>query len=405
MKDYRPLRDEQAVLAWIQQSPIADKYFAGTFPLICKEVADNDVNKVYRIKPVNDGQSLLIKQALPHSAVISTGASPLEHSRIEYEVLQSQQRHCGERVARIWHYDPGMRVLILEDFSAYDVCSDGMTRQQYFPLFASHMAEFLAKSLFFGSDLVLGSEEKKAAVIRFCNPSMSRLQEELCFTQPLVEHPANHRTEGLETMVQQIREDRELYAEVLRLKRAYMTESEALLHGNLHGGTMLLTNDDTRVTDPEFGGYGPMGFDLGCVIAQLLIAAASQSYWANEADKRHQYRQWLLMMSAEFWERFAHGFRDLWDQYGNQEAWGSSRYIEHYLVKILRDALGFAGCEMIRRTIGRSQAREVALIADPDIAVTVGKDILILARTLLLEGRHATSIEGAFARLWKAQSD
>lgn len=49
----------------------------------------------------------------------------------------------------------------------------------------------------------------------------------------------------------------------MRYKYKFMTEAQALLHGDLHSGSIMVTDTDTKVIDPEFGFMGPMAFDIG----------------------------------------------------------------------------------------------------------------------------------------------
>jgi 5-methylthioribose kinase len=46
---------------------------------------------------------------------------------------------------------------------------------------------------------------------------------------------------------------------VQELKWVFLTRAEALLHGDLHTGSVMVTESDTRVIDPEFAFFGPIG--------------------------------------------------------------------------------------------------------------------------------------------------
>ncbi len=48
--------------------------------------------------------------------------------------------------------------------------------------------------------------------------------------------------------------------------------------------------EDTRVIDPEFGFYGPMGFDVGAYLANLLLAYFSQVGHEKTPGERDAYR-------------------------------------------------------------------------------------------------------------------
>lgn len=48
--------------------------------------------------------------------------------------------------------------------------------------------------------------------------------------------------------------------------------------------------------DPEFAYYGPIGFDIGAVLANLLLNAAGHEYWSTDEGARKQHRAYLLVL-------------------------------------------------------------------------------------------------------------
>lgn len=56
------------------------------------------------------------------------------------------------------------------------------------------------------------------------------------------------------------------------LKYLFLTNAQSLLHGDLHlhTGSVYITREETKVIDPEFAFYGPMGYDMGNVIAKIV---------------------------------------------------------------------------------------------------------------------------------------
>jgi len=58
------------------------------------------------------------------------------------------------------------------------------------------------------------------------------------------------------------------------------------LHGDLHTGSIMVTQDSTKCIDPEFGFYGPMGFDLGAFLGNLILAYISQDGHATAENDR-----------------------------------------------------------------------------------------------------------------------
>ena len=51
----------------------------------------------------------------------------------------------------------------------------------------------------------------------------------------------------------------------------FIEQAQALLHGDLHTGSLMVTQDTTYAIDPEFAYYGPMAFDVGKIIVNLLL--------------------------------------------------------------------------------------------------------------------------------------
>ena len=69
----------------------------------------------------------------------------------------------------------------------------------------------------------------------------------------------------------EIENNDDLKIAVSRLKIKFMSESQSLLHGDLHTGSIMVAENDTKVIDPEFAFYGPIGFDVGALLANLLM--------------------------------------------------------------------------------------------------------------------------------------
>lgn len=48
----------------------------------------------------------------------------------------------------------------------------------------------------------------------------------------------------------------------------------------------MVTHDSTQVIDPEFAFYGPMGFDIGAFLGNLILAFYAQDGHANDQNDR-----------------------------------------------------------------------------------------------------------------------
>lgn len=48
----------------------------------------------------------------------------------------------------------------------------------------------------------------------------------------------------------------------------------------------MVTQESTKCIDPEFGFYGPMGFDVGAFLGNLMLAYVSQDGHATSENDR-----------------------------------------------------------------------------------------------------------------------
>src|SRR4029079_15820779 len=104
----------------------------------------------------------------------------------------------------------------------------------------------------------------------------------------------------------------ELHVAISRLQLKFMASPEALLHGDLHTGSIMVTQSQTRVIDPEFAFYGPMGFDIGAVLANLLMAYFASAGHERAPGERAVFEGWVLEPGGQVWNEFARKFLDLW---------------------------------------------------------------------------------------------
>jgi 5-methylthioribose kinase len=56
------------------------------------------------------------------------------------------------------------------------------------------------------------------------------------------------------------------------LGKLYLSEGKALLHGDYYPGSWMQKGNEVFVIDPEFCFFGPPEFDVGIVLAHLLLS-------------------------------------------------------------------------------------------------------------------------------------
>jgi 5-methylthioribose kinase len=145
--------------------------------------------------------------------------------------------------------------------------------------------------------------------------------------------------------------------------------------------------------------FGPIGFDLGLFVANLLL-----SLFAHAHDPAtEEYRDWIVAQTGAVWGAFRDAFTTLWrerDQGG--DIMPSSLLGEPQAMQVEQDAmiacifddmLGFAGLEMIRRVLGFAHVLDLESIEDTRRRAASERAALDFARLLLVERRTFVSME------------
>merc|ERR1712146_758622 len=91
--------------------------------------------------------------------------------------------------------------------------------------------------------------------------------------------------------------NKKLIERVTYFKQRFLTCAEALLHGDLHTGSIMCKASSSFVIDPEFAFYGPMGFDLGLYIGNMFLSFFSQRGHQNNTE----YSEWILNEIRTVW--------------------------------------------------------------------------------------------------------
>ena len=409
--DYRAL-DETGLAAYLADLPeLAARLGGEPADWRVREVGDGNLNLVFIVEgPVGD---LCVKQALPYVRLVGESwPLPLERAFFEYEASVLQARHAQPWMPEIHHYDPKLYLIVMERLSPHIIMRYGTIEGRIYPHFADHIAEYLARTLYFTSDFALPAGEKKKLVARFCdNIELCKITEDLIFTDPYRISERNRWTSPqLDADAAAIRADGALKAAVSELKHRFMSDTQALLHGDLHTGSIMVTEEETKVIDPEFAFFGPMGFDVGKLIGNLLLCYFSQAGHEAHPGERDAYRAWLLDTAEAVWSGFESRFLELWEAHRTGDAYppdlfegGEGERVFHaaqkrFLRGVFADSLGYAGTSMIRRTLGLAHNADMERIEDPDLRAACERLNLRLARELIVHRRNFEEIADVTAR-------
>jgi len=365
---------------------------------IAREVGDGNLNAVYIVR--GEVGSLVVKQALPYLRLVGDAwPLPLERSYFEYLALTEEAAYAGKLVPKIYHFDKAMAAIVMEYLSPHIILRKGFIRGIIYPQLADDLAEFAAQTLFKTSDLHLPAATKKARMQIFCaNTELCKITEDLVFTDPYRHAKLNRWTSPeLDETAANFRRDTDLKVAVQRLKFKFLTAAEALIHGDLHSGSVMVTPGETRIIDPEFAFYGPMSFDVGALIGNLLLAYFSQTGHESAPGIRDGYREWLLTLIEKFWNGFSSRFLVLWatnplgdaftgglfDSSDERRAIETERH--RFVSNLFEDSLRFAGAKMIRRILGLAHVEDLESIGNSRVRAVCELNALALARKLVLD--------------------
>jgi len=376
MTAYHPL-DSHSVIDYLRATPSLADVLDLDAPMHAREVGDGNLNQVFIVANGTSDKSLVVKQALPYLRV--AGESwPLtrERMRFETQALLKHNELAPGLVPQVYHYDEEMSLVVMENLSHLEVMRRPLVARKRFPHFADHISTFLARTLFFTSDFYLTGLEKKELQAQFINPHLCKIQEDFVFTNPFMDSPENRWNPLLDAEVQAVRRNSALKLALAEMKASYMTHAEALIHSDLHTGSIMANEEITKVIDPEFAFCGPMGFDIGAVIENLVLNYLSHFAHTPEVDTRKEYQAYLLGLIREIWTQFAAKFEALWlennrgelmpakywDYPGGEEAFAEFR--RRTLAHVLRETAGHGGAKMLRRMMGIVSVWDITSIAD-----------------------------------------
>ena len=402
---YRQLSIE-SIAEYLQGIPEMKKVFSSFNELDIREIGDGNLNYVYLVKnKEKPNESVALKQAVPFLRIVGESwPLPKERMTIEIKALLKASEWCPQNVPEIFFYSHEMSLVVMKDLSSHGVLRGQMIEGMYFPKLADHISTYLAQNLFHTSDLFLDHREKKEMVREFINIDLCKITEDFVFTHPYEQNETNiYNPELKESDIKSIQEDSNLKISVAEMKKKFMTEAQALIHGDLHTGSIMASEEETFVIDPEFAFVGPMGFDLGAIIGNLLMSYFSHEYRQPLLGREpYQYRKWLLDTIESLWSEFVNKFENLWINHQNSSGdlyWDYASGAEHfknqrekYILDLLQDSIGFAACKMMRRILGLAKVADIADITDLKERARIENITLQVGKKMVTERKKFQSI-------------
>ena len=373
--------------------------FAPDEPTECTEIGDGNINYVFRLRSLADGHSVIVKQA---DRLLRSSGRPLDiyRNKIEASILQLEGELAPGFVPEVYYYDEVMAATSMEDVSAYGNLRKELAADRVYPHLSANISSFMVDTLLPTTDLVMDAEEKKKSAKFYTNPELCKITEDLVLTEPYYNYKnRNIITPGNEDFVREyLYGDQELHAEVAKLRLNFMNNAQALIHGDLHSGSIFANETGIKVLDPEFAFYGPMGYDIGNVIGNLFFSWANKAFTRSGDPAAEAAIEALERIIAETCDMTREKLEKKYDELVVFPLYRVPAFKNYWIDSVMADSFGYAGTEIIRRTVGDSKVMEINAVTDPAQRIPMDRALvklgiaLIKQREQLHAGRELTEL-------------
>ncbi len=262
----------------------------------------------------------------------------------------------------------------------------GLINHVIYPEFADHVTTFLVNSLLRTTDVVMGHKEKKELVKSFINPDLCEISEDLVYSEPFIDY--NHRNNVFppneDFVKKELYEDKALHLEAAKLKFDFMNNAQSLIHGDLHTGSVFINKEHTFIFDPEFAFYGPMGYDIGNVIANMFFAWCNGDATIEDEKEKEEFCSWCLSVIEDVVDLFVEKYSQVYEKYATEIMAKVPGFKEWYLEGILSDTAASAGLESIRRIVGMANVIDITTISDEKKRSRAEKIVITLAKNYIM---------------------
>ena len=377
------LMNEKDILEYAKEK---FKYFNSKDPT-CNEIGDGNLNYVYRVQ--NNKKSVIIKQAGVNTRSNSSGRIlDINRNKREAEILTYYGKKFPKLAPKIFYIDETMKLFIMEDLKDCIILRDALIKGKILYHLPEQITDFIIETTLSTADFFTDAFSKKNEVIKYTNKELCKISEELVFTEPFFNLlKENVFSKRLKKYVEkEFYKNKKLQFEAAKLKYEFMNNPQALIHGDLHTGSIFTNDKYIKVMDCEFAFYGPIGYDLGTLIANLIF---SYVYHLNITNNKKFMRfiynainDIIKLFKKKFLIKFKKDIKDISAK--NEE------FKKYYLDSVLKYSFGICGLEIIRRTTGCARVKEIESVSDEkkraDIEYSllkIGKEVIIQREKLI----------------------
>lgn len=399
-KNTYQILDVDSVVVYVASHPaLASRLDANRIASVT-EIGDGNLNLVFRLVD-EDGQSLIVKQALPYVRMVGEGW-PMTPTRAQKEAHSLKVHHglTPDLVVEVYEYDPEQFVIAMEDLSDHGVWRSVLNEGGVTNGAAEALGRYVANVAYSTSVLGRDRGEVAAEIAHTQNPELCTITEDLVFTEPIYDIGRNSVLPQNEDDAKALSEDPDFHRAMASAKWKFMTEAQALVHGDLHTGSVMVKTrgdevESVKVFDSEFAFYGPVGFDLGALAANYVFAAARAG-----AQGDAERLEWALNMVILTWQNFQDTFAELASDNQSPSLWDDN-FVSTLISQMFSDMLLFGSAKMARRIVGAAKVKDIETL-EPELREKAARGVLWASRYLAASYKDLNNVEDAVVGIRKA---
>lgn len=368
---YREL-DERGVVAYARsQGLVPDEV-----EVAAEEFGDGNMNHIYRLSW--DGGSLIVKQSMPHGKIDVSCFEPVSRGVFESRYVRFYEGVMGDGLERRVMSDETMALSAYEDYSSLTTLRRALLAQQPIDGAGAFLGRYLALELVHSSVIGLGIERKKELEPSFSNLRSRTLTEDYILVSPFFDSPDNCVDELTRPIVRMLWDDGRVVGRARLCAMEFVSNKQCLIHGDFHPGNIFLGGGRFVVSDFDFASWGPIAYDLGTMVGNLVISYRTQD---SRGPRAGEERERIVRELRGLFTGFREGLAEL--------AGGSigAAAAEALAERAVRDSFAFAGCTVAGRSYGYCRFAEVTSIADDAERAKVLSVLVEDCRALMLEVR------------------
>lgn len=300
-----------------------------------------------------------------------------ERARFEAGSLKIHGALVPELVVKVLDENMDRYIFVMEDLADHTVLRKSLNADESISGVAEQIGTYVGAVAVDTSPLGVNREVFGSYQADFVNSELSTITDDLVFTEPIYDIGRNSTLDANKPDAVAFAHDPVMKRLNATAKWDFLTRKEALIHGDLHTGSVMVRANENqapsvKIFDSEFTCLGPVGFDLGAIMANYVIAAARAIALAQDSRA-----EWLIQQCDEVLAGFD---AEVHRRSASDQLW-DAEFLAESIEKWHRDAWMFSACKMSRRVVGAAKTADLTTL-EPALREGADRGVLLCARQI-----------------------